>query len=627
MTVRTNDEQAFLNRLTEITEANLTNDQFGVNKLARELGMSRSYVHRRLKSITNQSISQFICSVRLNEAMKMLEQNEASSAEIAYKVGFSSPAYFNHCFHEHFGFTPGEAKKQNLADFNSEKDTELQVKEGKKLRIIRFKKLIFAFTGGVLALLVFYLIYNSFYSKSLFWKAKSQAEKSIIVLPFKNLSTELNNQYFADGISEDILNHLTKITDFKVVSRTSAEQFRESLLSSTEIAKKMKVNYILEGSVRRQGENVRISVQLIDARRDQHLWSENYDRQVADIFVIQSDIAKSVADKLRSILSPEEIKQIEKQPTRNAVAYDYYLMGRYFWNNRIQSSLEKSAKYFEKAIEIDSNYALAYAGLADTYYARAFWGWIPREAGYEKARKMAELALQMDSNLPEAYAVLGIVSYFGYWEWEEARKLFEQALKIDSNCMVAHLYYSSLLDILGEPEKARKHINRAIELEPFFSLPFHMSGIYYYNEKNYTESANAFQRSIELEPDNLLSYKSLFFTLLKIGNDELTTQNLQKICALDPKYKIYQNDFIEVYNTTGINGLLKLLLKVNLKDAEKEPGKIARLYMALGMTNKALFFLEKAFQQGLTDIPRSVARNPDFDILRDRSTLSALIVL
>ena len=156
--------------------------------------------------------------------------------------------------------------------------------------------------------LVAYLFYNVFL-------IKSPVEKSVIVIPFKNLSDDNNNQYFVDGITEDILNHLTKISDLKVLSRTSTEQFRESSLSSPEIAKQMNVNYILEGSIRRQGDNVRISVQLIDAKNDRHVWSENYDRQMADVFAIQSDIAKKVAGELQAMLSPQELSQIEKQYT------------------------------------------------------------------------------------------------------------------------------------------------------------------------------------------------------------------------------------------------------------------------------------------------------------------------
>ena len=234
--------------------------------------------------------------------------------------------------------------------------------------------------------------------------------------------------------------------------------------------------------MRRQGDNVRISVQLIDARKDHHLWSENYDRQLADIFIIQSDIAKNVAKQLQSILSPEEIKHIEKLHPKNAEAYDKYLMGQYLCLKRDSLSIRKGIEYFEQAIEIDSTYTLAYSGLADGYYALAFTGNIERSTGYDRAYKMAEKALEMDSTLAEAYAVLGIVNYFGYWKWEEARKLLEKAIEVDSNCMVAHLYYCSFLDIVGEPENALKQVNKAIELEPLYHMPFQMKGIIYRDE-------------------------------------------------------------------------------------------------------------------------------------------------
>jgi AraC-like DNA-binding protein len=262
MTVRTNDEQTFLNRLTEITENNLTNDQFGVNKLAQEMGMSRSYIHRRLKSITNLSISQFICSLRLNKAMEMLEQNEVSAAEIAYEVGFSSPAYFNHCFHEHYGFPPGEFKKKLISDDKEENDvagdnttnTKLLKSEFKESSVtvkkLRRKKLFLlsAIVFVVLSLVGLGYIYfiSSNRLSGVFHKDQ---ELSIAVLPLKNLSSDPNTQWLADGIMEDIVTRLSHIKEFTVKSRNSAEIYRNSSKSTRKIASELGVTYLVEGSI------------------------------------------------------------------------------------------------------------------------------------------------------------------------------------------------------------------------------------------------------------------------------------------------------------------------------------------------------------------------------------------
>ncbi len=391
MSVNISEKRAFLNRLAKITGANLANDQFGVRELTREFGMSRSYIHRHLKAFTNQSISQFIRTVRLEKAMEMLRENVASAAEVSYNVGFSSPAYFNHCFHEHYGFPPGEVKKRLIAEDIEENkvleesavepkqlpnDVVTSTATGKKLTLYKVF-LISAISLVVIALFWFYytvLINGSFFPYGLSQKDK---ELSIVVLPFKNLSDNPNNQYFADGVREDILNDLYWITALRVVSRTSAEQFREGNPSARKIARKMDVKYVLEGSVRRHGEKVRISVQLIDAYRDEHLWSSRFDRELDDIIGIQGEIALQIASKLKAVLPENEIRQIEKIPTQNAKAYDYYLQARFLLhkaNSEQRSDFDKEGvknciQYYEKAISEDENFAAAYAGLAKAWFS------------------------------------------------------------------------------------------------------------------------------------------------------------------------------------------------------------------------------------------------------------------
>jgi len=624
MPVSTPRDQNFIKRLSELVEANVSDEKFGVSELASEMGMSRSTIHRRLKAISNQSVSRFIRTIRLKKAKEMLIYTDFSASEVAYKVGFSSPTYFNHCYHKHFGYPPGETKKHNLAGTNSVNQSKLQPPSKNKSGIVRNKKLLFTISATILLLLVSYLFFDMFLIKSPTRNANSHVEKSIIVLPFKNLSPDDNNQYFVEGISEDILNQLTKISGLTVVARTAAEQFRESSLSLPEIAGKTNVNFILKGSIRRQDENVRIGVQLIDAKNGRYLWSENYDRQLADIFAIQSDIAKNVASKLQVVLSHEGLKQIDKQHTVNPEAYDYYLMGRYFWNFRTKISLQKSTEYFEKAIETDSIYALAYAGLADSYYARTFRGWIPLETGYRNAYEMAERALEIDKNLPEAYAVMGIVSYYGYWEWEKARGLFEHALEIDSNCMVALLYYANLLSILGENEKARELLNRAIELEPFFSILYNMSGTIYRDDRKYKESIRAYQRGLEINPDYGILFLKKKKNYLKLGDEESAVINLQKYFDFDPKFKEYQKEAMDIYKNSGIDGLITMMLGIYLVETEKDYFMLARLYALLGQKEEVLFCLDKMVNKNIKGVPR-IIRNPEYDLLHSDPRFLALV--
>lgn len=603
-------ENDFLAKLTEITEANLTNPQFGVSMLAKEMDMSRSNLHRKVNDISKITVSQLINHIRLKHAMEMLRHTSYTVSDVAHKTGFSNTSYFIKCFHEYYGYTPGEVGNRE----EDKSNLVLPQSNKKQLRAI-----LFPIVSVIALFTIIFLVFKPFSTK------QKEFEKSIIVLPFKNLAREKSDSIFSEGISIDILNQLTKISGLKVLPRTSAERYRGSILSSTEIAKQADVNYILDGDVRRQDNDVRIHVELIEGFKNSILWSENYDRPMKDIFAIQSDISKNVADKLQSILTPEEIKQIEKLQPKNFEAYNNYLMGQYFCLKRDSTSIKKGIEFFNKAIEIDPEYTLAYSGLADGYYALSFTGNIERSSGYDMAYKMAEKALEKDSTLSEAYAVLGVVNYFGYWKWEEARKLFEKALEVDSNCMVAHLYFCSFLDIVGEPDNALKEVNKAIELEPVFHMPYHMKGIIYRNEKKYTESTDAFKRSIELNPSYCPSYYSIIDNFFDLKNEASAIKMLIELFSVKSEYKKYKDDIKPVYENSGINSVLKLYLSVTLEQKNPDdPFLISMLNNMLGKQTEALNYLEKACREKNRDIPRMI-RRPEFENLHSNPRFQALV--
>jgi TolB-like protein len=238
----------------------------------------------------------------------------------------------------------------------------------------------------------------------------------------QNLSGDADNQYFADGVTADLRDHLSRIRGLKVISGTTSEHFRGSTLTIPEIAKKLGVNYILEGSTQEDNNRTRVSVKLIDAKSDLQLLSETLDRELRDIFSVQSEIAQNVAGKLEAVLSAEEIEQIEKIPTKSTEAHINYLKGRYSWSLRTKESLMTSIKYFEKSIAEDPSYALAYTGLADAYYFQARNHLIPTAEGFRKAKEIAQKALDIDPSLAEAHAIIGGVYAWGDWQWEKARR-------------------------------------------------------------------------------------------------------------------------------------------------------------------------------------------------------------
>jgi TolB-like protein/AraC-like DNA-binding protein len=559
------DDNEFIEYLSRFILANLSSENFGVNELINTAQLNRNYLSRRIKSIKKITINQFITEVRLEKAREFLLEGIYTSSEVSYNVGFSSPSYFNKCFRDHFGYPPGDIKKRTA----SKSENNVQEGETKKIfsnktglknlfksKNIKSFPVIVSFT--VLIGIIF--IYVFFFQKSSFLNSNS-IEKSIAVLPFKSLSENESNQYFADGIVEDILDRLSKISELSVISRTSVEQFRESNESAPEIGKRLKVNYLLEGSVQRHEGKVRIAIQLIDANNDRHIFSEKIDRDFEDILELQSDVAKLIADKLKAAISPEEKKLIEKTYTHNTVAYDYYLMGRYHWNLRTFESLKKSIEYFEKAIHTDSMYALAYAGLADSYFGLSWYMQIPSE-GYDKAVELTKKALQIDKNLPEAYAILGAVYSKGFWQWKESGKYFEKAMEIDSNNIVTLFYYSEWLNTIGEFDLSRKHINRALEIAPYSAPLRRLSSYFYYIENKPKEALREILLVDEMFGNQSFHQHVVFLRYLNAGDTVSALQYLQKILATSPfweKFRAYADQCLLVYKTTGLNGIYNML--------------------------------------------------------------------
>lgn len=321
-------DQAFINKLTGIIEVNLTNEQFGVEELYRRMGMSHTTIHRKLRSYAHRSLSQFIREIRLQKAYGMLQQNLGTISEISFRVGFGSPTYFDKCFHEYYGYPPGDVKRKILPEKADQTEppkenrtsSDLSGPEsGKGLTDRKQSRRRRATWMSAVA------IFFSFIT--IFWISINRSDRlskdlSIIVLPIKNISDSPDNQYFAEAIMEDILNSLFQISDLRVISRTTSEHFRETSNTTREIAKEVNAHYVLEGTIRPQGDMIRINIQLIDAFQDRHVWSAIYDRKVTDIIDIQNDIAFNVAQKLNIVLSETEIRQIKALPAASPVAND-----------------------------------------------------------------------------------------------------------------------------------------------------------------------------------------------------------------------------------------------------------------------------------------------------------------
>ncbi len=323
---------------------------------------------------------------------------------------------------------------------------------------------------------------------------------SIAVLPFANMSADPEQEYFCDGMSEELINALTKIKDLHVVARTSAFSFKGKDIDIREIGKKLDVGKLLEGSVRKAGNKLRITAQLINVSDGYHLWSERYDRELDDVFAIQDEITLAIVDNLRISLLGGEKAKITKRHTKDLDAYNLYLKGRHFWSIRTGEGFKKAIECYQQALKIDPQYAPAYAGLADTFGFLGFFSFLPPEDVFSKCKEMATKALAIDDRLSEAHIALAMASGFYERNWFLADKEFKHAIEIDPNNAYAHYLYSMYLMGLDRLDEAEGHIQRALALDPLSHIINMLSAVLLLYKRQYEKAIEEFERALELHP-------------------------------------------------------------------------------------------------------------------------------
>ncbi len=445
----------------------------------------------------------------------------------------------------------------------------------------------------IVAFVVFYIIGNIKRSSDI-----SKLEKSIAVLPFENLSSDEEQAYFGDAMTDEIIMQLQKIKKFRVISRTSTLQYKDSKPTIPQIGEELNVNFLVEGTVQRQGKHIRIRVQVIRAKNEDHMWSDTYDKEWKDIFDIQSNVAKQIAHELKTILSPEEIEQIEKKPTENLEAYDSYLLGRFYWNKRTEEGLKKSIEYFEQAIEINSNYALAYAGLADAYVVLAFWGYLPSQKAYLKAKEIALEAIEIDNNLAEAHASLGAIAHTFERKWQDAEKEFKRAIELNPNYTTARQWYAELLACTGQFKEAFVQIKKALELDPLSMITNYCNGWIYYYARQYDDAIIKHQKALEIDKNFIPSHTYIFWSYLHQGMDIEAIEKLQEIMSMDTLTVKYVKVVGDIYEKSGIEGVLHLLIDLELTGATPNAISLSRYYAMLGEKEQAFGWLDKHYERG-----------------------------
>ena len=325
-------------------------------------------------------------------------------------------------------------------------------------------------------------------------------EKSIAVLPFENRSEDKANAYFADGIKDEILMRLSKVADLKVISRTSTQHYKSAPENLPEIARQLGVAQILEGSVEKNGDTVRVNVRLIKATNDSQLWGDIFDRKLTDVFAVESDIAKTIAEALRAKLTGSEEQMMSKKPTENTEAYELYLKGRFFWNKRTGADLRKAIEYFGQAVSKDPNYALAYAGLADSYQLLSGYGAASPQDSIPQAKAAVKRALELDDTLGEAHATSARILAVYDFEFDRSIAEFERAIRLNSNYAMAHHWFGmGPLMALGQFDRAIAEGKRAVELDPLSLIDNADFGWIYFNARRYDEAIAQLRKTIDMD--------------------------------------------------------------------------------------------------------------------------------
>ncbi len=534
-------DQVFIRKLTEIIEANLANEKFGVDELALESGISLYKLSHKLYDLNKKTVNQFIREVRLKKAFEMLQDGEYTASEVAYKTGFSSPAYFTKRFHEYFGYPPGKVKRRDYTGKEQNNMSQLvgTFEPGKRIKrtnLLSSPGIFLVALAIAVLVFLFYPVLTKNFSNGISDPAINST-KSIAVLPFKNLGDNTADQYFIDGVMDEIFINLSRIHDLRVVSRTSVEQFRNTSRSIPEIGKKLHSAYIVEGSGQKYGNTIRLRVQLIEASKDKHLWAQSYEQgilETKDIFAIQSRIAQTIASQLHATITLEEQELMEKVPTTNLTAYDLYrkaneFQKQYLVTNNL-NTYSKAVTLYKAALEIDSSFARAYSDLASVYLARYYWETYFSENFLDSCLVLAGIAISFNGKIEEAYHMMGRC-YFEKGDIEKSLFNFNKALEINPDYSDAWAYQGYLFATVADDYvRGIESYRKSVSTGPPEYLPTLLRGLgQAYLDAGFIEKAkNCYDKAFEIDGDEGLHLFNLsdieyclenFEEAIKLGNE------------------------------------------------------------------------------------------------------------
>jgi serine/threonine-protein kinase len=423
---------------------------------------------------------------------------------------------------------------------------------------------------------------------------------SIAVLPFRDMSPKKDQTYFCDGMAEELINALTKIEGLRVVARTSSFQFRDRDEDMRKIGALLRVDTLLEGSVRKEGNRLRITAQLINVEDGYHMWSERYDREMEDVFAVQEDIALTIVDKLKCDLMPDEKAALLKHHTRNVEAYQLYLEGRYFWSKRTSEGLRKATECFEKAIDKDPGFAVAYSGLSDSYNMHVFYGLLPPKEAIPKSGAAAMQALKMGEANAEACTSLAFIRMYYDHDWINAERRYRQAIEHDPDYPTAHQWYAELLMALGRWDEALTEANHAFDSDPLSLILFTLLGWYYYFLKEYDKAVDYLRKTLDMDENFLPAHLFLGNVYVQKSMCKEAIAEYRRGIEIFGEGTLLSTLLAHAHaaagNTFEARRLLEELLRLS-GDEFVPPFYVSAAYSALGEIDRAFEWLERSCEE------------------------------
>jgi serine/threonine protein kinase len=508
-----------------------------------------------------------------------------------------------------------EALQPVLDEFKTGTTTSFSRRLGRKQRKLIYKAALFlaAFTA------VFIYLWYNYFNKDL-------KIVSIALLPLQNISQETDQEWFSDGMTDALITDLAKISGLRVISRSSVMKFKGTGKSASEIARELDVNYIVEGSVIRIAEKIKISTRLIDVSKDGYLWAQDYEREFKNILSLQSEVAQTIAGQIQVQVTPFEQKLLSVKHQVNPDAYESYLKGNFYWYKLTSEALDLAMEYYTLSAKQDSQYALAYAGMVIVWIGRAQSGYASVNVSYENAKTAAFKALELDSTLAEVHRMIAGIKAWWEWSWKEAEKECKTTIRLNPNYADVRAQYSHLLYLLDRPDEGRVQINTALKLDPLNILYRGFYGMTLMYERRYDDAIDFLEKTRLTAPQDPIILSTLRSAYHQKGLHKEALEIWKK------SFELHQdNEAIETlnngYKKGGYSGALKAVAELMIKRSETKyvtPWQIATLYTRAGMKEEALTYFEKAYDAHDPNMPY-LKIDPIFENLKDDARYKTLI--